>query len=789
LRGGGVKAPYTSQERLSAYELLMDYMDGPDWADVVDEAFDEFWGEHEHLLEEMGEQIERVTDDALDFWTCFDRVQSDGMTLADHFLQDPDIVLRAGERRWLEGLRRSSMRLYEVVSLEPGRTIRLRELLAGHEVTVNERSASRGLRHWDLLAARIVGQGASGGPELDGGVFPLPRQLREGILRSLRDLHDRYFQEYSDATELEFRRCLPPVFFRLWLEPMLRPPPALRTSDGQEMLLSEVHFAVRNTRKLIAALGRCPQLERGPSDKSWTWLSLPDEADRRTVLGQLKLARRRLVLETFSRERAERGRQLVEQAAGDLVVHKLTSHQHPEQALKRAAEGDTPDRSQPDAISQEELAEAAKHFLDEHYRKWIDMEIPALDGLSPRQAARSPAMRTRVVEMLKDLEHMYQQGLERGEASHDPHWMWAELGLAEDGDAPAQRQHPPVLAHESLQRHMPGAIALGRELAERRRARSDFGPATVFTREVLEEDLDLQRFIQEQLRWAVDQGLDHRAAGYHANLAATHVEWFANYELHLRKTFWVDEPLAWMLDQTDLDVRDELLRVPFASYAVVFTDRHSLGVAERLLSQTEPCSMSGRYLQVLTVYVTEQAMADGRGLHLVFLFDALEGDEPYLLARDLVVGPGAELQDILASHFPDVDADDLDPLYASGLLARLCKLVINATMYATSAGAEPEEREPAGPRRGRAPAMPDLPESTSEKVFFLPGRIPISQIKKLQKVQRSSSGRKLMHRFMVRGHWRRPNPSWKDQRLRWIEPYWKGPELAVVLEREYSLKE
>ncbi|MBM4321625.1 MAG: hypothetical protein FJ125_17200, partial [Deltaproteobacteria bacterium] len=47
---------------------------------------------------------------------------------------------------------------------------------------------------------------------------------------------------------------------------------------------------------------------------------------------------------------------------------------------------------------------------------------------------------------------------------------------------------------------------------------------------------------------------------------------------------------------------------------------------------------------------------------------------------------------------------------------------------------------------------------------------------------------KLMHRFMVRGHWRRPAASWKEQRPRWIEPYWKGPDMAAIVEREYRLK-
>lgn len=30
--------------------------------------------------------------------------------------------------------------------------------------------------------------------------------------------------------------------------------------------------------------------------------------------------------------------------------------------------------------------------------------------------------------------------------------------------------------------------------------------------------------------------------------------------------------------------------------------------------------------------------------------------------------------------------------------------------------------------------------------------------------------------------------AWTDQRLRGVEPYWKGPELAAMIEREYPLK-
>jgi hypothetical protein len=45
-----------------------------------------------------------------------------------------------------------------------------------------------------------------------------------------------------------------------------------------------------------------------------------------------------------------------------------------------------------------------------------------------------------------------------------------------------------------------------------------------------------------------------------------------------------------------------------------------------------------------------------------------------------------------------------------------------------------------------------------------------------------------LRRHMVRGHWRRAAKNWTDRRLRWIEPYWKGPDMAAIIEHAYRLK-
>src|SRR5690606_17353783 len=103
-----------------------------------------------------------------------------------------------------------------------------------------------------------------------------------------------------------------------------------------------------------------------------------------------------------------------------------------------------------------------------------------------------------------------------------------------------------------------------------------------------------------------------------------------NFELHLRKVFKVDEALSWMLGTTSLE--GELagdLRPPFASFALVFTDRYALGLAERTLACNAYSSLRGKLLRVLTAHVTELRLpGPRRALRISFLADARNGVRP-----------------------------------------------------------------------------------------------------------------------------------------------------------------
>jgi hypothetical protein len=69
-----------------------------------------------------------------------------------------------------------------------------------------------------------------------------------------------------------------------------------------------------------------------------------------------------------------------------------------------------------------------------------------------------------------------------------------------------------------------------------------------------------------------------------------------------------------------------------------------------------------------------------------------------------------------------------------------------------------------------------------------PGTIDITTLRAIQRARRGASDLQVIHQAMVRGHWRGAGADWKDQRVRWIKPYWRGPSAATVIEKHYRLR-
>jgi len=367
------------------------------------------------------------------------------------------------------------------------------------------------------------------------------------------------------------------------------------------------------------------------------------------------------------------------------------------------------------------------------------------------------------------------------------------------GDAPDE-QPPPRTATDSMRLAQPGFDVIARHIADAQRGRF---PHQVPPNVTLDELAATEAYAYSEsfALSLIGRGYASDVARLEADILGCHLHYAVNYELHRRKTFWVDAPLAWALARTDLGVPAELLKLPFPACAFVFDDPRTLELAHRLYRYE--ATAPKRETRVVTVYLADIDTPEGRGIFAHVCLDGLDGQWPYLVSRNLRIDGAGDLAGLLASHFPIISPEALDPVFQSPELHDLLHLVFNAVLYATSAGVEIREvpsparkaREAIRRATGRAQRTARrrvermLRSGTAEDVFFLPGRIEIRQAAEAdgEGTFGEGAGSSPSTRFMVRGHWRRANSSWKDQRPRWIEPYWKGPDMAAVVERSYRL--
>ena len=244
-----------------------------------------------------------------------------------------------------------------------------------------------------------------------------------------------------------------PLVARFWLMDTVvqanRPAPQVRNTDDEALLHCEVRFPVNGDQARVAeALDGIEEFERDNEEEDevhWRWvaqgsplhravrhrgrhraLQAPETVIGTTSLGYAEMRTRTLVLSVNSRERAERGRELLTSRLGDLVGPALIVHQEPDRAPEQPA-GEVPDEP---AIPTEEALRIMHAYLDEHYRCTLDEPLPVLDGKSLREAAATAKGRGRVIDWLKQLENAeHRRAAQQGYRPYDTDWIWRELGI------------------------------------------------------------------------------------------------------------------------------------------------------------------------------------------------------------------------------------------------------------------------------------------------------------------------------------------------------------------------
>ena len=420
---------YRPAERSSALAKLMRFAARPKYKELHRAALTLFWGDWlsekpDHQAEEVmtSEQVEI----AYNSWFAFDFDCGGGRTMLDVYLEIEGNQLSSGELNYLNGLRGSHLRLYEILEVKPDQGFEVRDLWDDRRLYVRERAATRQIVAWDLVVARI-GPGGDGETVFETLPYLFPAADKDDLLKGLRKAHKVFTHEFPDEGICDFFRRMVPVFHKLWLERVaLPPPPKMFTGDGEPFIFAKVIFDLIDRDAVIRSLADRDDIV-DQDDGSYVWLA-PAGAFQRSV-GTIIVEEKRVVFETTSRKRAEKARDELPSLFGGAVRFRAISYEDVEQAMKRAPTSTKP--KEPD-IPIEEQRKILGEYYENHYRKWLDEPVPALGNRTPRHAARLKTVRPKLIALLKDFESRSERQRRAGEIAYDFRWMWEELGLTRE---------------------------------------------------------------------------------------------------------------------------------------------------------------------------------------------------------------------------------------------------------------------------------------------------------------------------------------------------------------------
>jgi len=345
---------------------------------------------------------------------AYDLDGEDGAPLAVRFRESQGHLLDPEERRYLDAQIEAWFSIWEVLSVEPGQGFRARDLLTGEERAVRERSATETLKVRDGLFARIVRRGVA---ETLGCCSPhvlSPRDTQEVVETVRRDL--KLGRGRVDPAVL---RGPPSILIMIAWDKQAELAarermPLMQNTDGDDLLLVTDRFAFDPPRRaeVLRALSRLRGAETpepGPAGSVVVVLTRPGNAQRKdwdnTVVAHVQVAADHLAVETNSLQRAQSAGESIGRGLRGLLAEPSRKTRSADELLaqaKRAGqEGPRPRATSP------EQDRIALEFKRRHYGTWPDHPLPALEGLTPREAAGNRRRRAyRDLELLlKEFEH------------------------------------------------------------------------------------------------------------------------------------------------------------------------------------------------------------------------------------------------------------------------------------------------------------------------------------------------------------------------------------------------
>ncbi len=324
-------------------------------------------------------------------------------------------------RSYLEACTKAPLSFHEILGCDPGRGVRLRDVMTGQEWDVTERSASRYLQRGDMLFGQLV--------ELEGLTlleascpFAIPPYHKASVVELRARISAAGDGIASDALrdfDFEMLELYHEIFASLF-NPRL---PQLHNTDGDSLSLQKLVYDIDSPQGAFDALKHLCLAETDEDLLSdavrnargdlvtvhFSWLKRGNAQHpswENTVLGTITIDGHRLTIEVNSQRRAEEIRNLVEQALGNAARYRATEIQSVEKLLEHrdytTKSGE--DRSSSPLAESPGVHAKLAEMLEQHYDNWVNEKIPLLGDRTPLEAVKDRDGREIVESLILDIE-------------------------------------------------------------------------------------------------------------------------------------------------------------------------------------------------------------------------------------------------------------------------------------------------------------------------------------------------------------------------------------------------
>lgn len=343
-------------------------------------------------------------------------------TIAINYLKTHQSKLNSAEKRFIESMNNTHYSFYSILEVEFEQSIVVKDILLGTTHLIKERQGTHFLKRGDIVFSRIL---TIDNQSIFVGMAPIviPAKFQTTLI----DFREWLIEEYDDnpltpeALKSELDLELFDYFFEA-IEYLHNPRPTLVNTDGDLILFSKSHFkldlGIEETLTCLLPLTLLKKpdrvLESAKRNKlgkitslELPWLikgnkKYPDWEN--TIMGHVTISEKKLILETNSEKRTQKGKKLLIKYLGDKIHFQQTLMETPEQKMKSLPDTQPQEKTATTPYDIPEVQEQLKLMAKKHWDAWFDSPIPALNDKSPRQAAKTKDGRERLEALLLHYE-------------------------------------------------------------------------------------------------------------------------------------------------------------------------------------------------------------------------------------------------------------------------------------------------------------------------------------------------------------------------------------------------